>query len=148
MSALEAMAAGAEALDDEAAAQAPEAVLAAQQDAQMVEQVGQTEGQLSMIIDMALPVLGNFFPSLLDVYTPPARKAVACSLAPVLEKYGINLAEWGTAYKAEIGALMVCGPIAYATVKAIKSDIAARAPSGDGLRQQEQPHALPAETVA
>jgi|GEM_PF-5323900 hypothetical protein len=148
MSALEAMAAGAEALDAEADAQAPEAVLAAQQQGQQVEQVGQTQGQLVMLIDMAVPVLGSFFPSLPDVYPPPVREAVAASLAPVLEKYGISLADWGQAYRAEIGALIVCGPVAYATVQAIKTDIAARAPKGDSLRQLDSTSAAAQETAA
>jgi hypothetical protein len=66
------------------------------------------------------------YPTLKSVWTPEARQAVAASLAPVLTKYGVNLALWGDAYKEEIGALLVCGPLAWATVQAIKTDAAAR----------------------
>jgi hypothetical protein len=123
---LDALALAAEEIDRDAAAGEPGAMIeAARADESAAVAVDNAE-QIRMILDLALPLLGSMYPSLNDVYTEAARGAVAASLARVLTKYGININDWGGRYKEEIGALMVCGPIAWATVQAVKSDIAAR----------------------
>jgi hypothetical protein len=114
-------------VDGEVAAAAPGAVLEAQAEAEVMGLAEENGQGVALILDLAVPILGKLYPSLLDVYTPEACAAVAASMGPVLAKYGINLKEWGGAYKEEIGALFVCGPIAWATVAGIKADIAARA---------------------
>ena len=137
-----ALAMQADALDGDAAAAGPEAVMA-QQQADEGEQQAQTNvGQVRMMLDLGIPILSRLYPSLADIYTPEACGMVAASLGPVLAKYNINLADWGSAYKEEIGALMVCGPIAWATVQGVKADIAARAdksPKAGVLRQPPPP---------
>ncbi|MGZ8301221.1 MAG: hypothetical protein ACXW2U_00805 [Telluria sp.] len=113
-------------VDGDQAAQAPGAVMEAQEQAEAISLAQTNQQGVAMILDMALPILGTMYPSLETVYTPEARAAVAASLGPVMAKYGINLQEWGGRYQEEIGALFVCGPIAWATVKAVKTDIMAR----------------------
>ncbi|MEH6434236.1 hypothetical protein [Massilia sp. DD77] len=116
-------------LDGEQAAQAPEALQAAQEEAQAVTLADANRQGVAMILGVSVPILSKLYPSLAEVYTPEACEAVSASLGPVLAKYNVNLAEWGGKYQEEIGALFVCGPIAWATVQGVKADIAARAAS-------------------
>jgi hypothetical protein len=114
------------ALDGEEDANAPEAIQAAEEAAQAVTLADSNRQGVAMILGVSVPLLSKLYPSLADVYTPEACEAVAASLGPVLAKYGVNLSEWGGKYQEEIGALFVCGPIAYATVQGIKADILER----------------------
>lgn len=123
---LEAMALNAERLDAEGDAQAPEAVLAQEGEAQAQQLAASGAEQVEMILQIAVPVLSKLFPSLVDIYTPEACGAIGQSVAPVLAKYGIDLAAWGGAWKEEIMMVMVCGPIVMATVQGIKADTAAK----------------------
>lgn len=134
---LEALAMGADLIDADTAATAPEAVLAQAEADQAVSQVQAGQQQLAMLLGVAVPVLGKLYPSLERIYTPETQEAVAASVAPVLVKYGIDLGEWGSAWKEEIMMVVVCGPIVMATVKGIKEDAQAQgraAPAGDTLR--------------
>ncbi len=126
MDKLDAMALAAEEIDKAVEAGEPGAVLAQQAEAEQVAQGGEKTAQIGMILALALPLLGAMYPSLPGIYTEQAREAIAQSLGPLMTKYNISLSDWGSAYKEEIGALMVCGPIAWATVNGIKADIAAR----------------------
>jgi hypothetical protein len=122
-------------VDGELAANAPEAIQQAQELAAVGSLAQENTQGVEMILATAVPVLGKLYPSLVAVYTPDACAAVAMSLGPVLAKYGINLKEWGGKYQEEIGALFVCGPIAWATVQGIKADIAERAGAPKALEQ-------------
>lgn len=115
------------ALDSESEAAGPAAVVAQQEHDQVMEQEGQNVHQVRMIMDLAVPLLGALYPSLPPIYTEAQRGLIAAALGPVLTKYDISLSDWGSAYKEEIGALMVCAPVAWATVQGIKADIASRA---------------------
>lgn len=117
----------AQALDGEVSAAGPAAVMAQQEIDQVQEQDGNNVHQVRMIMDLAIPLLGTLYPSLPAIYTEAQRGLIAASLGPVLTKYDISLSDWGSAYKEEIGALMVCGPVAWATVQGIKADIFSRA---------------------
>ena len=68
------------------------------------------------------------YPSVAAVYTEEVCAQVGGSLGPVMAKYGIDLGEWGGRYKEELTALFVCVPVVLATLKALKTDVAARAP--------------------
>lgn len=116
----------AQAVDGDLAAQAPEAIAEQQEALAVVSLAEENQKGVAMILDIAVPILGKLYPSLVGVYTQEACGAVAASLGVVLAKYNVNLAEWGGAYKEEIGALFVCGPIAWATVQGVKADILAR----------------------
>ncbi len=117
----------ASALDSESEAAGPAAVVAQQEHDQVMEQENQNVDQVRMIMDLAIPLLGTLYPSLPPIYTEAKRGLIAAALGPVLTKYDISLSDWGSAYKEEIGALMICGPVAWATVQGIKADIASRA---------------------
>jgi hypothetical protein len=124
---LDALAIQAGAVDGAVEAQEPGAVMAAQAEIMTMGLAEENSQGVTMILGIAVPVLGKLYPSLADVYTDEACGAIAASLGPLLAKYGVNLKDWGGAYKEEIGAAIVCGPIAWATVQGIKADIAARA---------------------
>jgi hypothetical protein len=114
------------ALDAELGAQTPEA----RAEAQAAELVGTLAEEnvrgVGMILALAVPVLSKLYPSIEAVYTDEACGEVAAALGPVLAKYNVNLKDFGGRWQEEIGAAIVCGPIAWATVQAIKADIAAR----------------------
>lgn len=132
MSELDGLAAAAAGVDGQVAASAPQAVQAAQEEA-MVMTMADTNGRaVAGVLEMASPIIAPLYPSVAAVYTPDVCAQVGGALGPVLAKYGIDLSEWGSKYKEEVTALFVCVPVALATVKAIKEDIAARAPADPG----------------
>lgn len=116
-------------VDAEVASTAPAAVVAQQEAAAVMDLAQQNCQGVGMMLGLAVPILSKLYPSLEKVYTDEACGQIAASVGPLLAKYNVNLADWGSAYKEEIGALFVCGPIAWATVQAVKADIAARNPA-------------------
>lgn len=114
------------AVDGEVSAQAPEAQMAAIEQAQAFDLASENSQGVRMMLDMAIPMLGAMYPSLEAVYTEQTRQQVAMALGPVMAKHGVSLKEWGGKYGEEIAAVFVCGPIALATYKGIKNDIEAR----------------------
>ncbi|WP_373986986.1 hypothetical protein [Duganella sp. BuS-21] len=132
MNELDGLAAAADGVDGQVAANAPQAVQAAQEEA-MVMTMADTNGRaVAGVLEMAAPLIEPLYPSVAAVYTPDVCAQVGGALGPVLAKYGIDLGEWGGKYKEELTALFVCVPVALATVKAIKEDIAARTPAEPG----------------
>ena len=79
-------------------------------------------GLLMMLSGMASPL----FPSLGKIYTPETCAAVGGAIAPVCDKYGWLQNGMGGEWGPEIMCVAVVGPIGYATVLAVKNDIAAR----------------------
>lgn len=79
-----------------------------------------------------LAALGPVFPSVRAIYTEDVTKAAAASLAGVCVKHGWLSGGLMGEYAEEMTALMVCGPLAFATVQAVKSDLAAKAPPAPG----------------
>lgn len=79
-------------------------------------------GLLMMLAGMASPL----FPSLVKIYTPETCAAVGGAIAPVCDKYGWLQNGMGGEWGPEIMCVAVVGPIGYATVLAVKNDIAAR----------------------
>lgn len=124
---LAALAAQAGLLDGEQAANGPEAMVAQAEAAQAVEQQNANTGQVRMILALAVPLLGKLYPCIEDIYDDTTCDQVAGTLGPVLTKYGIDLGDMGTKWGPEIAAVMVCGPVAFATYKGIMADIASRA---------------------
>lgn len=123
---LQALAAQASELDGEQQALSPEAVQAEQDALAVVGLADQNAGALALILGTAVPILSKLYPSLEAVYTEEACQSIVGSVSPVLAKHGVDLSQWGGAYREEIGAVMVCAPIAWATVQAVKADITAR----------------------
>lgn len=84
----------------------------------------QISGMLAMIVGVA----GPMFPSLQLIYTPEAIERVGVAMQPLCEKH--NWLQDGIAgkYGEELMALMVVGPLAYATYTGISNDVASRKP--------------------
>lgn len=116
----------AETIDGDAAAQTPAGMQQQQELAEQASLGEQNVQAVAAIIEIALPILGTMWPSLKRVWTDDNQKAVAGTLGPVLTKHGISLKDWGAAYAEELAALAVCGPLAWASVAAVKADTAAR----------------------
>jgi hypothetical protein len=116
-------------VDKEVASTAPAAMVAQQEAAAVMDLAQQNCQGVGMMLGLAVPILSKLYPSLEKVYTEEAQGQIAASVGPLLAKHNVNLADWGSSYKEEIGALFVCGPIAWATVQAVKADIAARNPA-------------------
>jgi len=119
-----ALAMQADGLDGEAHASSAEGIIAAQEEETALDQTQQNAQQVHLILSMAVPMLSPMFPSLEGIYTDHQNQIVAAALAPVMTKYGINLG--GMTDKPEIAALIVLGPLAFATYQGVKGDIAAR----------------------
>lgn len=90
----------------------------------VVELHREIAGALSMVSKMLAPAL----PSVAAIYTDEVCAAIGNSLAPVCEKYGWLQDGVGGKYGPEILALCIVGPIAWATVEAAKTDLAAKKP--------------------
>lgn len=136
----------ADALDGEAAAAGPEAMMAQQQQAEAVMLTDQNTGQVRMILALAVPLLGKLYPSLVDIYTDPTCDQVAGTLGPVLTKYGVNLGDLGSQWGEEIAAVLVCGPIAVATYQGIKADVQARVEQAPKAVASPQPQRVETRT--
>jgi hypothetical protein len=74
------------------------------------------------VIDIAAEALAAFYPSTAPILTADKRARIAKALAPVMEKYGIDLAgifgKWG----AEIGLGFALAQVAVPLVNAIRDD--------------------------
>lgn len=114
----------ADGLDGEAHATSAEGVMATQAEEQALDQTSANQREVRMILALGVPVLGAMFPSIIALWTDQQCELVAASLGPVLTKYNISLG--GMSERPEIAALMICGPLAFATYKGIQADIAAR----------------------
>lgn len=125
---LAALAAQAGMLDTEQEANGPQAMVAQAQAEQQVEQQNANTGQVRMILALAVPILGKLYPCLVDIYDDSTCDNVAATLGPVLTKYNIDLGDMGAKWGPEIAAVMVCGPVAFATYQGIMADIASRKP--------------------
>jgi hypothetical protein len=123
---LTALAMQAEAIDSELQATTPQAIIEGQAVTQTMDANQQNAEGVAFGLSLALTVLAPIFPSLEGVYPEAVRNQVAQSLAPVLTKYNVNLADIGGNWKEEIGAAIVCVPIALATYKAIRHDLDAK----------------------
>lgn len=74
------------------------------------------------LVDIAAESLAAFYPSTAPILTTEKRGRIAAALAPVLEKYGLDMAgifgKWG----AEIGLAFAVAPIAIPLAQAIRAD--------------------------
>lgn len=137
MSELDGLAIAAGALDGEAAATTPQAMAQAQEDAVAISLADSNGRMVAGVLEMAAPMVEPLYPSVAAVYTPEVCAQVGAALGPVMAKYGIDLGAWGGRFKEELTALFVCLPIVGATVKAIKADIAAKAPEKVSLEADQ-----------
>ena len=103
-------------------------------------------GMLQMIAGVLQPVL----PSVAKIYSPEVCGAVGGAVAPVCIKHGWLQGGIGGKYGEEIMMLVVVAPLAWATMEATKTDIAARKPQ-PATKQQgidlDAPAAVPAASA-
>lgn len=143
-----ALAMQADGLDGQAHASSAEGLIEAQEQEAVLDQTQQNAQQVHMMLSVAIPMLTPMFPSLEAIYTDHQNQIVAAALAPVMTKYGINLG--GMSDKPEIAALIVLGPLAFATYKGVQGDLAARKaqlPKGAPGNPQQATPAPPAGPV-
>lgn len=84
-----------------------------------------TAALLVGFIKTLVGIAGKRFPSILAVWTDAAVSQVADALAPILDKYGLATPEFLERWKVELSALMLCGPLVFATIAAVRADLAA-----------------------
>lgn len=76
----------------------------------------------SGIVDIAAEALAAFYPSTGKILNTEKRKRIAGALAPVLEKYGVDMAAIFGRFSAEIGLAFAVAPIAIPIAQAIRAD--------------------------
>lgn len=81
--------------------------------------------ELAGYVLLAVPIIQPMLPSVAAIYTPEVTKAAAAAVAAVCEKYGWLQGGMGSKYQEEIAAVVILGPLAFATIKAGKADMAA-----------------------
>lgn len=115
----------------------PEAAALAMPD-QRERITGEIAGLVLAFVGIAKPIL----PSLAEIYTAETTQAAAAAVAAVCVKHGWLddglMGEWGE----EIAAAVVLVPLGLATAQGIRSDLAARKPSGPALSDGAAPMAV------
>ncbi|MCK9991403.1 MAG: hypothetical protein RugAbin2_02417 [Rugosibacter sp.] len=101
--------------------------------------------ELAGIATALLAVASPMFPSLKPIYTPEVIGAASEAIAGVCKKHGWLSGGVMGEYAEEITALVVCGPLAFATMQAVKVDLA-RMKAGE--TETEKPGAAPWVTSA
>ncbi|GGI16911.1 hypothetical protein [Oxalicibacterium faecigallinarum] len=82
--------------------------------------------EIAGALAMMVGVVGPMFPSVKEIYTKEVCQAVGEAVEPVCIKHGWLADGIGGKYGEELMALMVVGPLAYATYVGVAGDIAAR----------------------
>lgn len=84
--------------------------------------------EIAGLVQAAVGMLAPMFPSLPGIYTPEATQAASVAVAGVCHKHGWMqggvMGRWGE----EIACALIVGPLAFATYKGVRSDIADRQP--------------------
>lgn len=134
---------GAMAAEADAAAHAALNPEAAQQAAELAANVPDYNRGASAMVDMLSAMLDGYAPG--AGWNEPTRGRMAASLAPVFEKYGLDIE---SAFPCELVALMVCGPALYQSAKVvalkIQTDRIALARVARGLPAQDTAPPAPA----
>lgn len=74
------------------------------------------------LVDIAAESLAAFYPSTAPILTADKRGRIAGALAPVLEKYNLDMAAIFGRWGAEIGLAFAVAPIAIPIAQAIRAD--------------------------
>lgn len=74
------------------------------------------------IVDIAGEALAAFYPSTAPILNTEKRGRIAAALAPVLEKYGLDMTAIFGRWSAEIGLAFAVAPIAIPIAQAIRAD--------------------------
>lgn len=84
--------------------------------------------ELTGLVTALIAVASPMFPSLKPIYTPEVISAASGAVAAVCKKHGWLSGGVMGEYAEEVTALIVCAPLALATVQAVRSDLAAMKP--------------------
>lgn len=90
------------------------------------------------LLTFAVSMLGPLYPSLNRIYTPETVDKLAAKAGPVMEKYGLTAGGLFEKWKKEIDLAVIAVPLAIATYKGIRADLAAMK---ERAQQDEQPPA-------
>lgn len=134
------------ALEAAAGAQAEAAAVAQAQEVQTT--AGKLAGEISGLLTAAVAMAGPLFPSIVPLYTPQTIGAASNAVAAVCVKHGWMAGGFAGQWAEEIAAAVVVLPLAYATVQAVKADLAARAQATEKPAAGAVAVAVPAEVVA
>lgn len=85
--------------------------------------------ELDGIAGALLAAVGPMFPSVKAIYSEEVTAGAAAAIAAVCQKHGWLSGGLMGEYAEEITALVICGPLAVATVQAVKADLAAMKPA-------------------
>ncbi|MGE0350393.1 hypothetical protein [Hydrogenophaga sp.] len=80
--------------------------------------------EIAGLVKMAVGVLSPMFPSLPTIYTDETTDLAAGAVAKVCDKYGWMQDGMMGKYGEEIACAIIIGPLAFATVKGVKHDLA------------------------
>lgn len=78
------------------------------------------------LIRFAVALFVPLYPSIEGIYTVPNQARLAEVAAPLMEKYGVTMGGIFERWGVEINFLIVAGPVAMETAKAIRHDNAER----------------------
>lgn len=84
--------------------------------------------EIAGLVQAAVGMLAPAFPSLPGIYTPEATQAASMAVAGVCNKHGWLQGGMMGRYGEELACALIVGPLAIATFKGVKADIAARQP--------------------
>jgi hypothetical protein len=97
-------------------------------EAQPAQQGPTLEQEITAMLTMVAGMVKPALPSVAGLYPPVVCETIGKTLGAVCDKHGWLQSGIGGKYGEEIMCLVILGPLAWATVEAAKTDIAARAP--------------------
>jgi hypothetical protein len=80
--------------------------------------------EIEAAIDLVVSLTSPIFPSIRGVYGPATNKAVGASVAALCAKHGWLQGGLMAGYAEELACFAIVAPVAYGTVKAVKTDLA------------------------
>lgn len=98
-------------------------------------------GEIAGLVSMGVALLSPMFPSLKDIYTEQAVGAASTALAGVCDKHGWMQGGMVGGWGEELAAVVIVGPLVFATVQGVSKDLAAK-------RQKPEPDRLAAPMQA
>lgn len=97
------------------------------------------EQEIAGMLLMVTGILGPILPTVAKIYSKETCEAIGQAVAPVCKKHGWLQEGIGGKWGEEIMALVVVGPIGWATIEAAKADIAARTKAPEKPAQGQLP---------
>lgn len=108
------------AVADEQAAPDP---LGAREEAMAAAAVVSLADEIAGLVAAVVAVASPMLPSLQTIYTPDATATAAAAVAAVCRKHGWLDAGLMGAWSEEISCILICAPLALATVRGVRGDL-------------------------